>query len=80
MIPIAAEGGGRSKEKMMTVDELSILLTGVVIGFAAAAAMIVITYIVLCIKETQDELQRRKEHRMENLMMAEAERGLEERE
>ena len=63
----------------MTVDELSILLTGVVIGFAAAAAMIVITYIVLCIKETQEELRYRKEHRLELLMMAEAERGLEER-
>lgn len=64
----------------MTVDELTILLTGATLGFAAAAGIMIIGYIVLTIKEKKDELRYRKEHRLELLMMAEAERGLEERE
>lgn len=64
----------------MTVDELTILLTGAVIGFAAAAGIMIIGYIVLTIKEKKDELRERKEHRLELMMMVEAERGLEERE
>lgn len=63
----------------MTVDELTILLTGAVIGFAAAAWIMIIVYIALTIKEKKNELRYRKEHRLELLMMAEAERGLEDR-
>lgn len=63
----------------MTIDELSILLTGAALGFAAAADIMIIWYIVLTIKEKRDEIKHRQEHRLENLMMAEAERGLDER-
>ncbi len=63
----------------MSIDEFTILLTGAVIGFAAAAGIMIIGYIGLSIKEKKDELRNRKEHRMENLMMEQAERGLEER-
>lgn len=64
----------------MTADELTILLTGAALGFAAAAGIMIIGYIVLTIKEKKDELRYRKEHRLENLMMEQAERGLENRE
>lgn len=63
----------------MSEHELMIFLSGAALGFAGAAILIFISLAVLTIKEKKDEIKRRKEHRMENLMMAEAERGLEER-
>lgn len=63
----------------MTADELTILLTGAALGFVAAAGIMIIGYIVLTIKEKRNEIKHRQEHRLENLMMAEAERGLEDR-
>lgn len=64
----------------MSEHELMIFISGAALGCAGSAILIILSMVVLTIKEKRDEIKHRQEHRLENLMMAEAERGLEDRE
>ena len=63
----------------MTDQELIIFITGLALGFAGAGLLMAIAYAVLTVREKIADIKYRKEHRMEMLMMEQAEIGLEDR-
>lgn len=63
----------------MTDQELIIFITGLALGFAGAGLLMAIAYTVLTVREKIADIKYRKEHRMEMLMMEQAEIGLEDR-
>lgn len=64
----------------MSEHEVMIFIAGAALGCAGSAILIILSMVVLTIKEKRDEIKHRQEHRLENLMMAETERLLDERE